>query len=587
MATVQIDIGGVTRTSTTLVDLVQSAPGAWEAHLREDVRHDESPAYLTNNNLVEITIDGVKRFHGWLRANEPQGIAREGVAYTAYDIKWRLLNEVYARINGSVQHIYNEEGAHDPEAPGYGFDNYWTVGEVLIDILEHALGVPGGGSDIPEHHDGNGTDVTSTYLTSAWIASYEGSTLLSLTQPLDEFELNATRFGEALDRLLEWQSDCFWYIDPATRALVVRKLSASTAVSVNAGEVNHFVDESGKSYDLVDDAIQLDLSESYTKIVLQGRDQTTEVRPAGLDTLSSKWPSGALDDALLEPAWDPDAETGWNQADADAGLYIGTPKEWVYRLFRARSQTNRKWRWGFFNEYGAPLAYTGRTFYHDGANLHRCTTGTTGSYAIYCNSGQICFLKYLPAAYRSYSLYFWGRVERPWTVEAGPSGSAYTNYGLQSVLALYNEGWETESSSWPHYANYDYGLTVRDDTSKLTNLANKLIGYYGKERMAVEVVVGGIDFSRYNLTKKLNFANLTGSKWGGVNLQIFHIVVDPEQDTMRLSAANRIDGVMVNGQHIFRLWDMQRERRQKERIQQRTLDTLRRRTAVTATLPPA
>ncbi|MEW6359652.1 MAG: hypothetical protein AB1696_25165 [Planctomycetota bacterium] len=586
MATVQVDIGGVTRTSTTLVELVQSAPGAWEARLREDVRHDASPSYLTNNNLVEVYLDGTKRFHGWLRVNDPQGIGREGVVYTAYDIKWRLLNEVYAKINGSARYLYNEEGARDPEAPDYGFDNYWTVGQVIIDILEHALGLPEGGSDIPVHHDSNGADVTNTYLDSSWIAGYDAEMILTLTESLDEFELNCTRFGEALDILLQWQGDCFWYIDPSTRALAIRKLSASTAVDINAGEVNHFVDESGKSYDLVDDALSLDLSESYTKIILQGRDQTVEVRPAGLNLIHSNWPSGAADDALMEKAWNASLEGSWNQADYDAGNYVGTDYEWVWRLYRARSQQNRTWRYGLMVEYGSPLGYTGRMFYHDGSNLYRCTTGTTGTYAIYASSGQICFLNPLPVAYRGYSFYFWGRVERPFQVAVGPSGSAYTNYGLVSELAMYNEGWETESSAWPTYGDYDLGLTVRDDTAKMTSLANKLVACYGKERMSVEVVVDSVDFDRYNLTKKLNFANLTGAKWSGVNLQVFHIIVGPERDTMRLSAANRIDGVTINGTHIHRLWELNVRRAQQERQRQRMIDLLRRRTAVKGTLPP-
>jgi len=565
MATIEVKVDGTTRSNVTFQGLEHNALDGFVAGFSYQDRHDESPSWLSNNNLVEVYIDSVRRFYGWLRVNEPGGIAQEGVTYAAYDIKHRLTAEEYIQINGAFRYIYNKDGEHDSHAPGVGFLNYWTVGEIIIDILEHALGYPTGGSDIPTHH-ASSADITDTYLTSAWIASYDAAAILTLTQDCDEIDIEGARFGELIDELLDFQGDCFWYIDPADLAFVVHKLSSSSAVSVRAPEVGHHVDESGKDYDLEDNAIQLDLEETYTHIILEGRPFAEEVRPAGLHEIFAPWPAGALGDAELIPAWTMADQTTWNSVDYHHGHYEGTSKQWVYRLYHAKLQGDRVWRAGIVSPEGTHTARSGTVLVSKAGGKLLQAKYNSGGYWVYPSRGEVCFYDPLDEYWLDQcTYYFWARVEHPFQVEVGPSGaSAYTSYGITSKLVFINDEWWHPDSNWGDDSNaYDYGRRTRDDRPKMTTWANQLQSIYGKERMSCEIKIDGIDFSRYNLQKKLNFDNLTGSKWSGVNLQVASIVVDPANDSMSLSCGNRLDGIMRDSIHIFRVKKTEAQNRTK------------------------
>ena len=86
----------------------------------------------------------------------PGGVACEGITFTAQDARWRLENEP-VRINGRGSYVWNQRGSTCTTGKG-GYDSpgrdgdKWTCGEIVADILEHALGVPAGGSGIPGHH---------------------------------------------------------------------------------------------------------------------------------------------------------------------------------------------------------------------------------------------------------------------------------------------------------------------------------------------------------------------------------------------------------------------------------------------------
>jgi len=562
MATIVVKVDGSTRSDVTFEGFEWNALDGFSASFSYQARHDQSPAWLSNNNLMEVYIDSVRRFYGWLRVNEPGGIAQERVTYSASDVKARLTNEEYVQINGSFRYVYNPNGEHDSEAPGVGFLNYWSVGEILVDLLEHALGYPAGGSAIPTHHDSS-ADITDTYLDSSWIASYDSAVLLSLSQDCDEIDIEGSRFGELIDELLAFQGDCFWYIDPATLAFVVHKLGSSSAVSVRVGELGHHADESGKNYDVEDNPIQLDLSETYTHIILEGRPLTEEIRPAGLDNVFAPWPPTGLGDAELEPVWTAADAAIWNSTDYYAGLYDGTSLQWVYRLFRAKNQTDRVWRKGTISPEGTSAIGSGAVFVTSGGNLLQAKYNA-GPYSIYHSRGEICFADPLAPYWRAQSYYFWARVEHPFRVEVGPAGaSAYTNYGITSKLVFINDEWWHPDSSWGDgISKYDYGRRCRDDRPKMTSWANQLQSIYGKERMSSEITVDGIDVDRYNLTKKINFDNLTASKWSGVNLQVGSIVVDPAGDRMSVSCGNRLDGIMRDSTYVFRV--------KKSEVQNRT-----------------
>jgi len=571
---VEVKVNGVVKSNIEVREISMSILQHWEAKLFDPtVRHDETSA-ISQNDLIEISHNkwASKLFKGWVRMNEPRGISQEGIEFKAVDARYILEREIPCRINGWYFWQYNKNGSWDASAPSYGYKNYWTVGQALCDVIEHAMGNEW--NTIPRHHDSS-TDVTDTYLDDETYFSqnYPYSDILTLDQTLPEFNINGSMFGEVVTRLLEIQGDCGWYINPDNMDFELVKLTASTAIDVEAGELGHWVDEAGKDYKLINNQITLALDGVYTYVTISGRDKVEEAKPSKIQDPAGVDQDG-IGDARLMPAWDPSLESTWSQTKWDNGDYDGDGTyEYVWRLFKPRNPHQRKWvcttgagSQAVINE--SPQVYSGTLFYgdDDNGNKYQVDGTNAGTYAVFPEQGIVMFWEPLPSAYRSKKFYAWYKYQAPFTVTVGPDGDAYDNYGYEGHLALHNEEYEHSTSRWP-VSDTDYHqlyMEERDDTTVMTEYANNILSRSGNEVMGAEVEIDGIDVENYTLKKKINFANL--AKWSSVGLQIYHIRILPHEDKMILSVANRVEGVTVNGLKWAQKLSAERNRRYRERM---------------------
>jgi len=541
------------------------------------IRHDAA-GVVTNNAKIQISDDDWATifFEGVVRVIDPQGITNEGIEYLVVDERWLLEKEVFARINGSYQYSWNDQGHSDHSAPGWGNLNFWTVGEIIIDLLEHALGTPPAGSDIPSHHHtrAGGTPVTDTYLTVADIASYDAADILEMDAEIDMFDINGTFLGAAITDLLEIQREVSWYIDPVTKAFTLVKHTDAVALNVQAGAVDNHVSKAGTNYVLMDDPMQFSLDGVYTRCILQGMPKISEAKPPNIVDPASIDPA-AVDDSLLCKAWDTTLEGAWSQAAFDAGNYTGDDTyEWVYRRFRSRQPHRLSWAPGIVN--ASPFCWSGMLFYNSsGSNYSRVRNSNAGLYVTYLSLGTVIFTEPLAVAYRNLQYADWYMYYEPFVVDVGPSGTAYTNYGYEGTMVIVDESFQHATSLWPYVAGTTYfGVEVRDDTGRMTALANRILGVTSDEKVSGEWQVDGIDLSTYALNKKLNLTNL--AQWSSMGLYLFHVDCDVANDSMKLSVANRIDAVSINGISMFQSNLLRFRRENALRSFRRQLQILRR-----------
>ena len=547
------------------------------------IRADSTAAVVKQNDLVLISDSAdfsTIRFRGWVKQINPNDLSVEGVAYRAFDMRYRLEREIPAMRNGGYAWQYNRDGNPNATAPGYGWYNFWTVGQALHDVLEHAFDVPSGampnagsGSNIPEHHTST-VDVNNTYLTSSDVTDYDKETIDDMDRELITFDVSGSCLGQVFTLLCQEQTEHAWYIHADSAALVIVDISASTPVNINAGELGHHVDESGKSYNLQSCKLTFSLDGVYSKVTVQGKDKVLFCRPKDIvypvvsNTPGQYWTVSDTESAL-EKGWDPWLEQFWDYDTAKYGGYNGDDAmEWVWKRYIVHTEDHWPWRPGIAGDAGWNFN-CGHLFY---ANEQGKKLGWGGgSYIIYFDKGAIKFWSALPPGWHK-NLYCWMAYYSPFVVSVGHSGSAYSNYGHKAELVLVNENFEHGNSRWPDNSTYGGGYggqEAHDDTARMTQIATRIHAALSSEIASAELAINPIDLDTYTVHKKVNLKNL--DKWGGIGLQIFHIRVDCERETMTLACANRVDGVSMDGIKEFEYWIGIYKRQQDAAHQRRRL----------------
>ena len=147
------------------------------------IKH-EATSLAYPNDLIELSIDGFATilWKGRVSKYKPGGVAKEGVEVECVPLE-SLMRRRICRWNLKPEWQYNQSFLTDTTSPGYSGtlvspnDHRWTLGEILIDVLEHAFGIntasrttAGGGyanmplvSDIPKHHP-DPSSVTNPYM---------------------------------------------------------------------------------------------------------------------------------------------------------------------------------------------------------------------------------------------------------------------------------------------------------------------------------------------------------------------------------------------------------------------------------------
>ena len=532
-----IYVGGEVTTDLTLRRIAASYTRPWEAELAWAGRHDEPPAAELWDD-VRVARDGVTLFRGNITEVSPGGVAGEGIVYRAQCRRFRLASEP-VRINGRSHYVWNRRGTACNEGQG-GEDSpgqdggKWTAGEIIVDILEHALGVPGGGSDIAGHHGAAGC-ATATYLTSADVSGYSAATILTLDSMVGEFSVDDTPVADAIGTLLGLNGGFWgWYIDPTTGALVVQDLDALATTDIEAGELGQWQDAGGTDYKLLGNTLSFSLDGVFSTIRIQGTDKTSEEQPANIegDANAGAGNLGKLE--LVDAPW-----RGFNAA------------------YRALAQPTRRFTG---KDIDAESDYTPPDGYYSYGHKPRIYEGTdAGSKTVYAPSsgvhstwmlpsGMIGFYE-VPSLGEGESLWGWYWAEVPFVVEAGPEGTAYDFYGYERVRTVYDPAFR-HTTGWPQPG-------TADDETAMGVLAARLLRLYRDVRRQGRLVCDGADPATFGLAARYSVRNLADDgtttttpgpstttaaadpmHWSRLEINAVEVTWDFERDLTEITVAN-------------------------------------------------
>ena len=571
---VNVYINGVLRTNLTAVRIVESFTQPCICELRYVDRHDSYPLRLYADVTVRRSDTLALLFSGNVTQMTPGGVAGEGIDYIAHGRRFRLANEP-VRINGSTAYKWNDReyrSDHESGEDSPGMDGRkWTAGEILIDILEHALGYPGGVSDIPGHHSTPGC-VTDTYLAMQDISGYNAADILALTTVIGEFQADNMMFDFAISELLASNGGFYgWYITPSGILRVV-DLDTVPEDDIEAGELGHWQDEGGTDYVLLDNRLNWSLDGVYTSVTIQGEDETVEVKPSNLDSCANAALNGG---GALE--------------------LVAAPFKDYPNAYRAIDQPYRKWAvrgtgfegscedWRNICECGIPGGLSGirrgipRVYKGTAAGAKTYVTRPGGGFnwAINYVTGIVSFYWDVEATLvGAEELWGWYWARRPFIVTAGPDGTAYDCLGYERVLWIFDRAFRAETS-WPNPGE-------ASEAADMALLAQRLLDQRKDIRIQGAVVCDDVDPVTYSLERRFNVTRLDPPTtttaigvtaacwpdpmdWAHLSLNVLEVAHNFDENTVEMTIGNTFWMLESYSELKRRLgldqgWDTERDR---------------------------
>lgn len=291
-------------------------------------RHEEFGP-LKENDLIEISTAGFVTdplqqrlvWKGRITKVAPGGLSREGTTWELRGCEY-LLNRHVHLWNGSSVRTYNHNFQTQPNSPGFltgaspgtgsiDVTARWSVGQILLDVLEHAFGIDessrktvGGGyanmplaSAIPMHH---------RWVTSPYAASYPAGlardyvdqlvwdpdeilSALNIYQPNMSFQ--GDRLWDLIESLVQMGGNHGVFIDPTQHArprLVIWQYKNSVTVEKKMGRLN--VSAESSEYSVIDDDWESDTTNVRNIITIEGhpRHNVTDPTLPAADPRSGK-----------------------------------------------------------------------------------------------------------------------------------------------------------------------------------------------------------------------------------------------------------------------------------------------------------
>jgi hypothetical protein len=302
-----------------LTDLSVGYYGITKCTLVDNRIKHEATSLAYPNDLIEISRDNFTTilWKGRVSRYTPGGVANEGVTLECSPLE-DILKRRTCRWNLNPEMQYNQGLMTDVASPAFNgtvsINHRWTLGEILIDVLEHAYGInttsrlsSGGGfanmplfSDIPLHHPDPLT-VTNPYasvVTPGPARDYLDQLVWdpAVIKALLDFRVPDIHFRDmdlwsVIEQIVQNAGEHGVFIDPTdlhTPRLVVHQFSNSTLVQVRAGVRGAHVET--PSIRLKQDDWVFDDEHVHNLIVIQGTGTkgTTNPTLAASDPLSGK-----------------------------------------------------------------------------------------------------------------------------------------------------------------------------------------------------------------------------------------------------------------------------------------------------------
>lgn len=289
---------------------------------QKNIKH-EATALAYPNDLIELSRDGFASilWKGRVSKYTPGGVAQEGVTVECVRLE-DVLSRRICRWNAKSMYSYNQGLQTDTSSPSYDgnvtitspSDHRWTLGQILIDVLEHAVGInttsrltAGGGyanfpivSNIPLHHP-DPSSVTNPYasvVTPGPARDYldqliwdPAEILALLNFRIPDVQFRDMDLWSVIEQIVSEGGEHGVFIDPTqqyTPRLIVHKFSNSTLVTVRAGARG--VHAETPSVRLLQDDWVFDDTHVKNLIVIQGADIIGSTNPTlpSTDPLSGK-----------------------------------------------------------------------------------------------------------------------------------------------------------------------------------------------------------------------------------------------------------------------------------------------------------
>jgi len=537
---IEVYVNGALETDLKANWLRRSYIDPWSCELSCAGRHDQDGgAVIGLYDWVELRDSETGRvlFRGNAVQASPGGVEAEGIRWLCKDRRCRLAEEI-VRVNGSASYVWNRRGfrcnaSGGEDSPGRD-GGKWTVGEICIDILEHALGIPAAGSDIDGHHP-DASCVTDTYLTGLDIVGYDAADWLAVDSAIGEFGVSETTVAEALEMLLGLAGGMWgWYIDE-TGVLRLHDLSALPTTDLAAGQTGHWQDEVGKDYMLLGNRVDWSLEGVYSEVVVQGTDMTVEVKPSNIEASGNAALNGGGELELVDAPW-----RGYPCAYR---ALLQPYRHWTSRRVGTDGSCE-----GGGAECGVPDNVVSITW---GPRIYRGTDAGAKTYLVRLVPGGrwvlslatgILMFYYVPALGPGEKLWGWYWARRPFTAGAGPGGTAYNCYGYERTLWVFDPAYR-HTSSYP--ASGD-----ADEVAEMETLAARLLEQHKDVRLQGALRCDLADPFGIDLTYRYNVTNLTAPAIGGcdpdpmdwseVALNAVEVFYDFEANLTEITVANTL-----------------------------------------------
>ena len=551
----RVYINGVLDDDLKVLRLVRSYVRPWTCEIAYSGRHDYEGGQqidLYDWVYVRDADTGTILFRGNVMEVRPGGVGQEGIFWLCEGRRFRLQNEV-VQINGSCSYVWNRRGFRcsaggGEDSPGQD-GGKWTAGELIVDILEHALGFPNAVSDIPGHH-GDACCVTDTYLTGLDIAGYNGIDWLAIDTVIGEFSVSSTPVAEAIDLLLGMAGGFWgWYIDQYG-VLQVHSLPTLPATNLAAGELEHWQDEAGKDYVLLDNRVDWSLDGVYSEVVVQGTDRTVEVKPVNIE--------GSGNPAL----------NGGGELERVAGPWRGyaTAHRALCQPYRRWTEKGVGWTGSCEPPGGAecgvpdnvdgighgPRIYRGTDA---GAKTYLRRLGGGRRWIISLATGMVMFF-WDPLLGVNEKLWGWYWARLPFTASSGPGGSAYDCFGYSRVLWIYDPAFRSVTSH-PHA-----GDAV--EVSEMQTLADRMLSQRGDVRLQGTLRCDEVDPYDTHLGRRYNVTNLAAPDigvctpspmdWSEIGLNAVEVQYNFVENVTEITVANSFFMLEVYSALKERMW---------------------------------
>jgi hypothetical protein len=571
MTKFRVKVDGVERSHITVESLKVSYGEPRQLVLVNKAVAPDVETLLTNYNVITCSADDwvTLCFSGHVTNNQNNGYGADTSTYTCLDMRERYSSLVHKWI-GHVHFRYNEDVATlvqpDSTCPLYWTTNdydgtgipkwWWTIGEIIIDVLEHACGVtkgvdtegnpPTGFSLIPDHHP---AAPAGAYLTDAEIMSWDGWLLLTdarfRDQQIGEIEFTSTFLTDILSELLEMAGNFGWYLDPDDMALHIVDLDATATVTVTAGVSGHCIDESGAGYELIDNPMGFNLSECITTAYIQGYPKRMEVRPDTDDIRGYR--AFHLDELGTHTvAHYPGTTVAWDKDDAWQFVYDtnNDDRQWYLRRFRG-PVGQRVWDRSLVSV--ASMSVVALEWLPGDLDFRVAGAIQEARY----NEGWFKLIRW--PSYTDHlrhidNMHAWYvYIDQEFEYQYGPTGSAYSNYGYVGEISEYCPEiiWENtyrvrvlSSTGYANAVNAGWLAPARQETDMLEQRANYLMRGRGDEIVNGTITTDGVDLAKWLPPgKRLRFANL--GKWSTLDCPITEVTFFPNEDRTELTINNQ------------------------------------------------